>query len=107
MDFTSISLLLSGAVAIIQFLTYLHAKVDRKETLQNKYSKAADVELQISTLKSDIDNIHTKLDTQQLIINNIENENSVCIMEHKHSKENNENILRGLERLADKLEDLR
>lgn len=100
MEIGLISLLLATAVGFIQLLGFLHSKEIRKEQTTDRYAKADRVALQLTGIEKDLRDIENISEDHSIKINALQSSAAVLVEQMRSQ-------ISSLEKLADKLDDLK
>lgn len=100
MEIGTVSLIISGGVAIITVLKFVASMVARKEASDDKFAKADAVSHQFIAMKSDIAHLEEKVEDQGQKISNLQVGGAVLSSQVAAQ-------LREVEKLGDKLDEWR
>jgi len=106
-DLGIIGLGISVTVAAVNILGYLNTKAVRKEISDDKFAQAASVNSELIVIRDDIARIDTKLEDYGSKISAIQIQNAICENQHEHTSDNMNQQIKALEKIVEKIDDLR
>jgi len=103
-DLGIISLGISASVAVIQLLNFLSAK---SISASDKHAKLTGLENELDDMKDDVFNLSEKVSELRVDLSSIQVENGICETQHERTHEDYKQILKNLEIISERIEDLR
>jgi chromosome segregation ATPase len=107
MDLGIVSIVIATGVGMLQLLNYLNTRSAREEVSLDKFAKAEAVANEITGIKASLSKLHEKFEYHNEKIAELRTQNAVCINQHENTSEDMQHQLEALEKIVNKLEDLK
>jgi len=107
MDLSIVSIIIAVAVGLLQLLNYLNSRSIRSEVSLDKFAKADGVTMELNNIRISISKIHEKIEDYGEKIAELHTQNAVCLNQHSNTANEMEHQLEALEKIVNKLEDLK
>lgn len=107
MDLGVVSIIIAVGVGVLQLLNYLNTRSTRAEGSLERFAKADAVSIELNSIRSSLTKLSEKIEDHNEKIAELRTQNAVCLNQHENTSEDMQHQLEALEKIVNKLEDLK